>query len=167
MNASQLRESQFDAPPQQISLGNGLGTAMLLEDDPSLAESAPLFDQELERDVGQLSEMFHVLLDHATDQGQRIDTLEAHMAAAAAEAHVGAIELTKAAKFSAATVPIAGALLGGALFGPLGMLAGLKGASAVTAVVGMGAGYLTGSWYRKRVAASADAARDELESKAK
>lgn len=166
MNASQKRESRQDDPPQKINLGAGLGAAMLLEDDPLLGEAA-IFDQELERDVGQLSEMFHLLLEHTTDQGQRIDTLEAHMEAAAEEARAGAVKLTQAAKLSAATVPIAGALLGGALFGPLGMLAGLKGASALTAAVGMGAGYLTGSWYRKRVAASADAARDELEGKRK
>lgn len=68
------------------------------------------------------------------------------MEAAEAEARMAATQLTAAAKLSAASVPIAGALLGGALLGPLGMLAGLKGASALTAAVGVGAGYLTGAW---------------------
>ena len=56
----------------------------------------------------------------------------------------------QAAKYSASAVPIASALLGGALGGPLGVLVGLKGAAALTAVVGAGAGWITGSWVSEK-----------------
>eukprot|EP00047_Mylnosiga_fluctuans_P008514 m.7639 g.7639 ORF g.7639 m.7639 type:complete len:280 (+) comp2210_c0_seq2:82-921(+) len=160
MLASHLSTSD---EPKVIALGAGLGTAVLLEEDATDdGESAAL-----ERDVGQLSEMFALLLEHATDQGRRIDTLEAHMEAAEAEAHNGALKMTQAAKLSAAVVPFTAAVLGGALLGPLGMLAGLKGASAVTAAVGASAGYLTGSWYKRRVQKSAEAAQALLTDKSK
>lgn len=164
MTASQLRAAREETSPGHLDLGEGLGRAVLLEEVP--ADDA-MQELTLEQDMSQLSEMFDLLLAQTEDQGRRIDTLEAHMEAAEAEARAAAVSLTTAAKFSAATVPIAGALLGGALLGPLGMLAGLKGASALTAAVGVGAGYLTGAWYKRRVNASADAAREELEAKDK
>lgn len=164
MNTSQLRRAE-GAPPRAIALGEGLGTAMLVED--TVADDTRREEEQLEQDVGQLSEMFASLLEHTADQGRRIETLEAHMEAAAAEAHAGAVELTKAAKLSAAAVPIAGAVVGGVLLGPVGMLAGLKGAGAITATIGAGAGYLTGFLYKRRVQAAADAARDELDTKTK
>lgn len=165
MHASLRQSRRGDDPPQSIALGPGLGVVQLLQEETGADETAE--EQQLERDVGQLSEMFQMLLEHTTTQGSRIDTLEAHMEAAAAEARVGAVQLTEAAKFSASAVPVAAALLGGALGGPLGLLAGLKGAAALTAVVGAGAGWVTGAWYKRRVHASADAAREELDAKTK
>lgn len=169
MSASQLRSSVVHSaePPREIALQNGQTLRLLAPEDDDEELAGDLVDTQLERDIGQLSEMFHLLLDHTTDQGHRIDTLEAHMEAANAEAHQAAIKMTQAAKLSAAVIPFAAALVGGAVGGPLGMLAGLKGASAATAAIGMGAGYFTGAWYRRRVQASADAAREELEIKTK
>lgn len=154
-----------DEPPRRISLGEGLGALTLAQEDAVFDSSAQ--EEQLETDVRQLSEMFDLLLAHTTDQGRRIDTLEAHMEAAAAEAHAGAVKMTEAAEYSASAVPIVAALVGGVVGGPIGVLAGLKGAAALTAVAGVGAGYLTGHWYKKRVHASAKAAREELNSKTK
>ena len=52
--------------------------------------------------------------------------------------------MTSAARSSAAAVPVAAALLGGALLGPVGLLVGLKGAGIAAAALGAGAGYFSG-----------------------
>ncbi|KAJ8290993.1 hypothetical protein GJAV_G00020040, partial [Gymnothorax javanicus] len=90
--------------------------------DQSAAESWETLEEDL-RDlntlVNEFSEMVH-------SQQAKIDSIEDNVEAAAANVEAGSRSLGKAAKYKMAVLPMAGAVLGGVVGGPLGLLAGFK-----------------------------------------
>ncbi|XP_077431123.1 syntaxin-17 isoform X1 [Vanacampus margaritifer] len=107
-------------------------------------ESAAESWDDLEEDLKQLSGLvtsFSVLVH---SQQEKIDSIEDNVNTAAANVEEGSKSLGKAVGYKLAILPLAGALLGGALAGPLGLLIGLKTASAA-AVGGSALGFAGGS----------------------
>ncbi|XP_061675197.1 syntaxin-17 isoform X1 [Syngnathoides biaculeatus] len=108
--------------------------------DESAAESWENLEEDLKQ-LNGLATSFSVLVH---SQQEKIDSIEDNVNTAAANVVEGSKSLGKAAGYKMAILPLAGALLGGALAGPLGLLIGLKTAGA--AAVGGGAlGFAGGS----------------------
>ncbi|XP_077383901.1 syntaxin-17 [Festucalex cinctus] len=107
-------------------------------------ESAAESWDNLEEDLKQLSGLvtsFSVLVH---SQQEKIDSIEDNVNTAVANVEEGSKSLGKAVGYKLAILPLAGALLGGALAGPLGLLIGLKTAGAA-AVGGSALGFAGGS----------------------
>ncbi|XP_037130463.1 syntaxin-17 [Syngnathus acus] len=118
-----------------------------LPEIPSEESAAESWDN-LEEDLKQLSGLvtsFSVLVH---SQQEKIDSIEDNVNTAGANVEEGSKSLGKAVGYKLAILPLAGALLGAAVAGPLGLLIGLKAASA--AVVGGSAlGFAGGSLVKK------------------
>ncbi|XP_063055737.1 syntaxin-17 [Engraulis encrasicolus] len=104
----------------------------------------------LEEDLLELSGLVNefALLVHA--QQEKIDSIEDNVSVAAANVEEGARSLGKAASSSLAVLPMAGALVGGVLGGPLGLMAGFKLAGVATALGGGIIGFASGNMIRRR-----------------
>eukprot|EP00123_Amoebidium_parasiticum_P011123 comp20521_c2_seq1/m.26284 comp20521_c2_seq1/g.26284 ORF comp20521_c2_seq1/g.26284 comp20521_c2_seq1/m.26284 type:complete len:356 (-) comp20521_c2_seq1:26-1093(-) len=92
--------------------------------------------RRLAGDVSELAQTFMQLKDYVMEQGQHLETIEQNVEAAAANVEGGTQELNTAARYHLATYPLMGALAGGILFGPVGMLAAAKvaGGTAIATV---------------------------------
>lgn len=78
-------------------------------------------------------------------QKEAVDTIQEHIEQAKENALIGTVYLKKASDYKAATLPIAGAVIGGLILGPVGALAGLKILGSVAclasgSIIGYGAG---------------------------
>ncbi|XP_051922081.1 syntaxin-17 [Hippocampus zosterae] len=100
-------------------------------------ESAAESWDNLEEDLRQLSGLVSSFSVLVHSQQEKIDSIEDNVNTAAANVEEGSKSLGKAVGYKLAILPLAGALIGGALAGPLGLLIGLKTAGA--AAVGGGA----------------------------
>lgn len=69
--------------------------------------------------------------------------------------------------YKLAVLPVAGALLGGVIGGPLGLLAGFKVAGVAAALGGGALGFAGGNMVRKHRKAQVDQQMKELEAPAK
>ncbi|KAJ4930860.1 hypothetical protein JOQ06_025163 [Pogonophryne albipinna] len=104
--------------------------------DQSAAESWDNLEEDLKELSGLVTEFS--LLVHS--QQEKIDSIEDNVNAAAANA-VG---------YKLALLPVAGALLGGVLGGPLGLLVGFKAAGVAAALGGGVLGYAGGNLVQKQ-----------------
>ncbi|TSK20232.1 Syntaxin-17 [Bagarius yarrelli] len=83
-------------------------------------------------------------------QQEKIDSIEANVSAAEANVEEGTRSLGKAARSSLAVLPVAGAVVGTVLAGPLGLLAGFKVAGVAAAVGGGLLGFIGGNIIRRK-----------------
>ncbi|OQV23901.1 hypothetical protein BV898_02249 [Hypsibius exemplaris] len=83
-------------------------------------------------------------------QGRQVSTIEGNIAEADNSTIQGAKELAIAAKYKTAMYPLAGAVIGGVIAGPIGMLSGLKLAGLVSAAAGTFIGWKGGNVWRRR-----------------
>jgi syntaxin 17 len=60
------------------------------------------------------------------EQKEKVDEVESNVEEAAENIKEGTSHLAKAARYRTAVYPIAGAVLGGCLGGPIGLIAGIK-----------------------------------------
>ncbi|KAG7317842.1 hypothetical protein KOW79_018877 [Hemibagrus wyckioides] len=88
------------------------------------------------------------LLEEA--QQEKIDSIEANVSSAAANVEEGTRSLGKAARSSLAVLPVAGAVVGTILAGPLGLLAGFKVAGVAAAVGGGLLGFAGGNLIQRK-----------------
>ncbi|KAK7885940.1 hypothetical protein WMY93_025561 [Mugilogobius chulae] len=95
------------------------------------------------RELGGLVTEFSLLVH---SQQEQIDNIEDNVNMAAANVEEGTRSLGKAVGYKLAVLPLAGALLGGVIAGPLGLLAGFKAAGVAAAVGGGALGFAGGTW---------------------
>ncbi|XP_048338656.1 syntaxin-17 isoform X2 [Sphaerodactylus townsendi] len=100
--------------------------------DQNAAESWETLEEDL-IELGTLVTDFSVLVN---SQQEKVDRIEDHINTAGANVEEGNRSLSKAAKYKLATLPLAGALIGGIVGGPIGLLAGFKVAGIAAALGG-------------------------------
>ncbi|KAK2490612.1 hypothetical protein MC885_002685 [Smutsia gigantea] len=106
--------------------------------------------ETLEADLIELSQLvtdFSVLVN---SQQEKIDSIEDHVNRAAVNVEEGTKNLGKAAKYKLAALPVAGALIGGVVGGPIGLLAGFKVAGIAAALGGGVLGFTGGKLIQRR-----------------
>ncbi|XP_067094922.1 syntaxin-17 isoform X2 [Osmerus mordax] len=113
--------------------------------DQSAAESWDTLEGDLQQLRGLVTEFS--LLVHS--QQEKIDSIEDNVNTAVASVEEGTRSLGKAVGYSLAVLPVAGAVLGGVLAGPLGLLAGFKAAGVAAALGGGALGFAGGNLVQK------------------
>ncbi|XP_037310972.1 syntaxin-17 [Pungitius pungitius] len=113
--------------------------------DQSAAESWDNLEEDL-KELGGLVTEFSLLVH---SQQEKIDSIEDNVNTAAANVEEGTKSLGKAVGYKLAVLPFAGALLGGVLGGPLGLLAGFKVAGVAAALGGGALGFAGGNMVQK------------------
>ncbi|XP_047454710.1 syntaxin-17 [Mugil cephalus] len=113
--------------------------------DQSAAESWDNLEEDL-KELNSLVTEF-ALLVHS--QQEKIDSIEDNVNTAAANVEEGTKSLGKAVGYKLMVLPVAGALLGGVVAGPLGLLAGFKAAGVAAAVGGGALGFAGGNLVQK------------------
>ncbi|XP_028673235.1 syntaxin-17 [Erpetoichthys calabaricus] len=117
-----------------------------IPEDQNAAESWETLEEDLMELNGLVNEFS--MLVHS--QQEKIDSIEDHVNSAAANVQEGTKNLGKAAKYKLAVLPVAGALIGGVVGGPIGLLAGFKVAGVAAAVSGGILGFAGGNFIQKR-----------------
>ncbi|XP_044064594.1 syntaxin-17 isoform X2 [Siniperca chuatsi] len=126
--------------------------------DQSAAESWDNLEEDLKELSGLVTEFS--LLVHS--QQEKIDCIEDNVNTAAANVEEGTKSLGKAVGYKLAVLPVAGALLGGVIGGPLGLLAGFKAAGVAAALGGGALGFAGGNLVRKHHKAQVDIQMKQL-----
>eukprot|EP00051_Salpingoeca_urceolata_P033480 m.20851 g.20851 ORF g.20851 m.20851 type:complete len:319 (+) comp6290_c1_seq1:60-1016(+) len=129
--------------PQRIVLEDGTQLTRLEVEDDQHHETAHEMEL-LAQDAVELNEMMTDLLKELGDQREALFQVEDGMDDAAVNTHKATEQLIKSNRLKAASYPMAGALIGGAILGPVGLAAGFKLGAAFTAMIGMGLGSATG-----------------------
>ncbi|EPQ10442.1 Syntaxin-17 [Myotis brandtii] len=106
--------------------------------------------ETLEADLIELSQLVTEFSLLVNSQQEKIDSIEDHVNSAAVNVEEGTRNLGKAAKYKLAILPVAGALLGGAVGGPIGLLAGFKVAGIAAALGGGVLGFTGGKLIQRR-----------------
>ncbi|XP_075868654.1 syntaxin-17 [Nelusetta ayraudi] len=119
-------------------------------------ESAVESWENLEEGLKELSGLVTEFSLVVHSQQEKIDSIEDNVNTAAANVEEGTKSLGKAAGYKLAVLPLAGALLGGVLAGPIGLLAGFKVAGVAAAVGGGALGFAGGNLVQKQRQARVD-----------
>lgn len=117
---------------------------ILLPAIPAEENAAESWDS-LEEDLLELNGLVNEFCSLVHAQQEKIDSIEANVSAAEANVEEGTRSLGKAARSSLAVLPVAGAVVGTVLAGPLGLLAGFKVAGVAAAVGGGLLGFVGGN----------------------
>ncbi|KAM5157797.1 syntaxin-17 isoform 1-T3 [Mantella aurantiaca] len=104
----------------------------------------------LEKDLLDLNEMVNEFSHLVHTQQEKIDSIEDHVNTAAVNVEEGTKNLGKALKYKLAVLPAAGALIGGIVGGPIGLLAGFKVAGVAAAVGGGLLGFTGGKMLQRK-----------------
>ncbi|MGH0120487.1 UNVERIFIED_CONTAM: hypothetical protein FKN15_066811 [Acipenser sinensis] len=105
--------------------------------------------ETLEEDLIELNCLVNEFSEVVHSQQEKIDSIEDNVNSATANVQEGTKNLGKAAKYKLAVLPVAGALIGGVVGGPIGLLAGFKVAGLAAAVSGGLLGYAGGNLIQK------------------
>ncbi|XP_045878597.1 syntaxin-17 [Meles meles] len=114
--------------------------------DENAAESWETLEADL-LELSQLVTDFSLLVN---SQQEKIDSIEDHVNRAAVNVEEGTKNLGKAAKYKLAALPVAGALIGGVVGGPIGLLAGFKVAGIAAALGGGVLGFTGGKLIQRK-----------------
>lgn len=106
--------------------------------------------ENLEADLIELSQLVTDFSLLVNSQQEKIDSIEDHVNSAAVNVEEGTKNLGKAAKYKLATLPVAGALIGGVVGGPIGLLAGFKVAGIAAALGGGVLGFTGGKLIQRK-----------------
>ncbi|XP_067861071.1 syntaxin-17 [Heptranchias perlo] len=106
--------------------------------------------EKLEENLIELSNLVNDFSQLLHTQQEKIDSIEDHVSTAAENVEEGTKNLAKAAKYKLAMLPVAGALIGGVMGGPVGLLAGFKVAGVAAAVSGGILGFTGGRMLLKK-----------------
>ncbi|XP_053322079.1 syntaxin-17 [Spea bombifrons] len=120
-------------------------TQMEMPQDQNATESWNALEKDLlevNRLVNEFSQLVHT-------QQEKIDCIDDHINTAAVNVEEGTKNLGKAVKFKLAVIPAAGALIGGIVGGPIGLIAGLKVAGIATALGGV-LGFTGGKYIQRK-----------------
>ncbi|KAM8801884.1 syntaxin-17 isoform 1-T2 [Rhynchonycteris naso] len=135
--------TEAEADPQSVA------QIYALPEIPRDQNAAESWDN-LEADLVELSQLVteFSLLVHS--QQEKIDSIEDHVNSAAVNVEEGTRNLGKAAKYKLAALPVAGALIGGVVGGPIGLLAGFKVAGIAAALGGGLLGFTGGKLIQRK-----------------
>ncbi|MFT7816255.1 syntaxin-17 isoform X1 [Arapaima gigas] len=128
---------------------------LLLPEIPQDQNAAESWES-LEEDLLELNGLVNEFSELVHSQQEKIDSIEDHVSTAAENVEEGSRSLGKAVKYKMAVLPVAGALLGGVLGGPLGLLAGFKVVGVAAAVGGGLLGFAGGNIIQKNRQAKVD-----------
>ncbi|KAM5298901.1 syntaxin-17 [Ctenodactylus gundi] len=106
--------------------------------------------ETLEADLIELSQLVTDFSLLVNAQQEKIDSIADHVNSAAVNVEEGTKNLGKAAKYKLAALPVAGALIGGVVGGPIGLLAGFKVAGIAAALGGGVLGFTGGKLIQRR-----------------
>ncbi|XP_006009686.1 syntaxin-17 [Latimeria chalumnae] len=120
-----------------------------LPEIPQDQEAAESWEM-LEEDLIELNTLINEFSQLVHSQQEKIDSIEDHVNTAAANVEEGTKNLGKAAKYKLAVLPVAGALIGGVVGGPIGLLAGFKVAGVAAAVSGGVLGFTGGKLIQRK-----------------
>ncbi|XP_060756909.1 syntaxin-17 [Neoarius graeffei] len=129
--------------------------------EQNAAESWDLLEEDLLELNGLVKEFCSLV--HA--QQEKIDSIEANVSVAAANVEEGTRSLGKAARSSLAVLPVAGAVVGTVLAGPLGLLAGFKVAGVAAALGGGLLGFAGGNLIQRKKRERVELQLQRLEAK--
>ncbi|XP_073486746.1 syntaxin-17 isoform X1 [Aquarana catesbeiana] len=104
----------------------------------------------LEKDLLDLNDMVNEFSHLVHTQQEKIDSIEDHVNTAAVNVEEGTKNLGKALKYKLAVLPAAGALIGGIVGGPIGLLAGFKVAGVAAAIGGGFLGFTGGKMLQRK-----------------
>ncbi|XP_072548296.1 syntaxin-17 [Salminus brasiliensis] len=122
---------------------------LLLPAIPPEQNAAESWDS-LEEDLLELNGLVNEFSSLVHAQQEKIDSIEANVSVAADNVEEGTRSLGKAARASLAVIPVAGAVVGTVLAGPLGLLAGFKVAGVAAAVGGGLLGFAGGNLIQRK-----------------
>ncbi|XP_066481026.1 syntaxin-17 [Tiliqua scincoides] len=114
--------------------------------DQNASESWETLEEDL-IELDQLVTDFSLLVNA---QQEKIDRIEDNVSTAVGNVEEGTHSLRQAAKYKLAALPVAGALLGGVLGGPIGLLAGFKVAGIAAALGGGVLGFTGGKLIQRK-----------------
>ncbi|XP_008057700.1 syntaxin-17 [Carlito syrichta] len=106
--------------------------------------------ETLEADLIELSQLVTDFSLLVNSQQEKIDSIADHVNSAAVNVEEGTKNLGKAAKYKLAALPVAGALIGGVVGGPIGLLAGFKVAGIAAALGGGVLGFTGGKLIQRK-----------------
>ncbi|XP_063693913.1 syntaxin-17-like [Bolinopsis microptera] len=121
------------------------------EDDLEQLEATAQSWNQLQHDIQDVAEIMASLSKLVKTQGEEVDTLELNVEIAKERTTLGLLEIIKARRAKFAGVPVAGAVVGCVVGGPIGMLVGFKVAGVVTAALGTFVGYKSAKYLRRKV----------------
>ncbi|XP_069816482.1 syntaxin-17 isoform X1 [Dendropsophus ebraccatus] len=104
----------------------------------------------LEKDLLGLNEVINEFSHLVHTQQEKIDSIEDHVNTAAVNVEEGTKNLGKALNYKLTLLPAAGALLGGIVGGPIGLMAGFKVAGIATAIGGGLLGFTGGKVLQRK-----------------
>uniref|UniRef100_A0A6J0VDV1 Syntaxin-17 n=1 Tax=Pogona vitticeps TaxID=103695 RepID=A0A6J0VDV1_9SAUR len=114
--------------------------------DQNAAESWEVLEEDL-------IELSHLVTDFSllvNAQQEKVDRIEDNVNSAVANVEEGTKSLSKAARYKLAALPVAGALIGGVVGGPIGLLAGFKVAGLAAALGGGVLGFTGGKLIQRK-----------------
>ncbi|KAI5767113.1 unnamed protein product [Gulo gulo] len=138
-----LHTAEAEADPQNMAQVYALPE---IPRDENAAESW----ETLEADLIELSQLVTDFSLLVNSQQEKIDSIEDHVNRAAVNVEEGTKNLGKAAKYKLAALPVAGALIGGVVGGPIGLLAGFKVAGIAAALGGGVLGFTGGKLIQRK-----------------
>ncbi|XP_026361925.1 syntaxin-17 isoform X2 [Ursus americanus] len=138
-----LHTAEAEADPQSMTQVYALPE---IPRDQNAAESW----ETLEADLIELSQLVTDFSLLVNSQQEKIDSIEDHVNRAAVNVEEGTKNLGKAAKYKLAALPVAGALIGGVVGGPIGLLAGFKVAGIAAALGGGVLGFTGGKLIQRK-----------------
>lgn len=113
-------------------------------------------------DLGVIINDFSTLVHQQQD---KVDSISDNIEKSHENVKEAAIQLGHASKLKTAMIPIAGAIVGGLVAGPIGLLAGFKLAGLAAAVGGTVVGYQGGKMFKKKRDRNIDGELEHLSSK--
>ncbi|XP_070604505.1 syntaxin-17 isoform X2 [Erythrolamprus reginae] len=128
------------------SLGQILAPLPEIPQDQNAAESWEVLEEDL-IELSTLVTEFSLLVH---TQQEKVDRIEENVSTAVANVEEGTQSLSKAATYKLAALPVAGALLGGIVGGPIGLLAGFKVAGLAAALGGGVLGFTGGKLIQRK-----------------
>ncbi|XP_075068805.1 syntaxin-17 isoform X1 [Mixophyes fleayi] len=105
---------------------------------------------DIEKDLLDLDEIVNDFSHLVHTQQEKIDSIEDHVNTAAVNVEEGTKNLGKALKYKLSVLPAAGALIGGIVGGPIGLMAGFKVAGIAAAIGGGLLGFTGGKILQRK-----------------
>lgn len=117
---------------------------------------------ELQSSLVELNELIHDFSHLVHDQQSCVDTITSNIENAEINVEDATKELGRATKIQGLLLPTLGAVVGGAVGGPVGMFAGFKAMAVITAVGGGMLGYGATSYIKNQREAAVDLELEKL-----
>ncbi|XP_066441795.1 syntaxin-17 isoform X2 [Eleutherodactylus coqui] len=149
-----LHEKNLFDMPNNVDARDPSGSSSKLQIDAQLIQiphpNASESWNTLEKDLLDLNEIINEFSHLVHTQQEKIDSIEDHVNTAAVNVEEGTKNLGKALKYKLSLLPAAGALIGGIVGGPIGLMAGFKVAGVAAALGGGLLGFTGGKVLQRK-----------------